>query len=405
MKKIIKYLSIFIVLTFFVYIPVSANNNKKEITIYFFHGDGCPHCAEEEKYLETIKDKYSNINIVYYEVWYNEDNASFMTELKEELDIDGNGVPFTIIGSTPTTGFSEVTKDRLNRIINYYLENDYVDVVDQVKNGTYVDKVEDKFQEEENKTDKDTIISVPLIGKVNLKDFSIPSAAMLVGFVDGFNPCAMWVLLFLISMLLTMKDRKRMWTLGLSFLFTSGFVYMLIMLFWYKVSINITTSIFIRNIIAVFAIVAAVFNIRKFFISKDSGCTVTNDKKRRNILEKIKKFTHEKNFLLAICGVVGLAISVNIVELACSLGLPLIFTQLLAINNVDGFMAFIYTLIYILFFLIDDIIVFVIAMKTMKVTAISTKYNKYSHLIGGIIMLIIGVLLLIKPEWLMFNFK
>ena len=403
MEKIIKYFSIFIVLSFFVCIPVSANS-KKEITIYFFHGDGCPHCAEERKYLDKIVDKYSNINVVFYEVWYNKENASLMMKVKEKLDIDGNGIPFTMVGSTPTTGFSEVTKDRFDRIINYYLDNEYVDVVDQIKNDKYIDKIEDGFKKEENKTDKDTIISVPLIGKVNLKDFSIPSAAILVGFVDGFNPCAMWVLLFLISMLLTMKDRKRMWILGLSFLFTSAFVYMLIMLFWYKLSINITTSIFIRNIIAIFAIGASIFNIRKFFTSKDSGCSVTNDKKRKSILEKIKKFTHEKNFILSICGVIGLAISVNIVELACSLGLPLVFTQLLAINNIDGFMAFIYTLIYILFFLIDDIVVFVIAMKTMKVTAISTKYNKYSHLIGGIIMFIIGILLLIKPEWLMFNF-
>jgi len=405
MKKIIKYLVLFIVLTFFVCIPVFAVDDKKEITIYFFHGDGCPHCAEEEKYLKKLEKNNSNINVVYYEVWYNEENAKFMNEVKEKLNISGNGIPFTIIGSTPTIGYSDITKDRFDRIINYYLENDYVDVVDQVKNDKYIKEIKDKFQEEENKTDEATTISVPLIGDVNLKDFSIPSAAMLVGFVDGFNPCAMWVLLFLISMLLTMKDRKRMWILGLSFLFTSALVYMLIMLFWYKLSINITTSIFIRNIIALFAIVAAIFNIKKFFTSKDSGCSVTNDRKRKSILEKIKKFTHEKNFLIAICGVVGLAISVNIVELACSLGLPLVFTQLLAINNVDGFMAFIYTLIYILFFLIDDIIVFVIAMSTMKVRAISTKYNKYSHLVGGIIMFIIGVLLLIKPEWLMFNFK
>lgn len=68
-------------------------------------------------------------------------------------------------------------------------------------------------------------------------------------------------------------------------------------------------------------------------------------------------------------------------------------------------MKFMYTLVYIFFFLIDDLVVFFIAMFTMKVTGISTKYNKFSHLLGGIIMIIIGVLLLFKPEWLMFNFK
>ena len=101
----------------------------------------------------------------------------------------------------------------------------------------------------------------------------------------------------------------------------------------------------------------------------------------------------------------GLAISVNLVELACSAGLPIVFSELLALNNVSNFMKFMYTLIYIFFFLIDDLIVFFIAMFTMKVSGISTKYNKYSHVLGGIIMLVVGILLIFKPEWLMFQFK
>ena len=116
-------------------------------------------------------------------------------------------------------------------------------------------------------------------------------------------------------------------------------------------------------------------------------------------------FTKEKNLFLAIIGVITLAISVNIVELACYAGLPLVFSELMAINNVTMMSKFLYTFVYICFFLIDDFIVFIIAMKTMKVTGISTKYNKYSHLIGGVLMLAIGIMLLIKPEWLMFNFK
>ena len=123
-----------------------------------------------------------------------------------------------------------------------------------------------------------------------------------------------------------------------------------------------------------------------------------------SIFEKIKKFTKEQNFILALIGVITLAVSVNIVELACSAGLPMLFSSILAINNIHGFTAFVYTLLYILFFLLDDIIVFVIAMLTLKVSGISNKYSKYSKLIGGILMLIIGVLLIVKPEWIMFNF-
>ena len=157
--------------------------------------------------------------------------------------------------------------------------------------------------------------------------------------------------------------------------------------------------------IAIIALIGAIINLRAFIKSRDSGCEVVDDKKRKTIFKKIKKFTHEKSLLLALVGVIGLAISVNLVELACSAGLPLVFTELLVINNVNSFMRFTYTLLYILFFLLDDLVVFFIAMFTMKITGISTKYNKYSHLIGGIIMLLIGILLIFKPEWLMFQFK
>ena len=99
-----------------------------------------------------------------------------------------------------------------------------------------------------------------------------------------------------------------------------------------------------------------------------------------------------------------LAFLVNLIELLCSLGLPVIFTEVLSLNNLSTTEYILYMLLYILFFLIDDIVIFVIAMKTLEIKAISNKYTKYSHLIGGIIMLILGILMILKPEWLMFNF-
>ena len=99
-----------------------------------------------------------------------------------------------------------------------------------------------------------------------------------------------------------------------------------------------------------------------------------------------------------------LAFSVNIIELLCSLGLPVMFSEILTLNNVNNTMKIIYSLVYVFFFLIDDIIIFIIAMKTLEIKAISNKFGKYSHLIGGLIMLAIGLLMLYKPEWLMFNF-
>ena len=207
-------------------------------------------------------------------------------------------------------------------------------------------------------------------------------------------------------MLLGTKDRKKMWILGLTFLFTSAFIYLLFMVAWLNVAIKMNTVIWLRITIAIIAIIAAFINLKSFYkgLKKDTGCEVVDSKKRKNIIEKIKKFTLEKSLILGLLGVMTLAVSVNFIELACSAGLPLLFTQILALNNLSKLSYMIYILIYIFFFLIDDIIVFVIAMFTLKITGISNKYSKYSHLIGGIIMLLIGLLMIIKPEWLMLNF-
>ena len=116
---------------------------------------------------------------------------------------------------------------------------------------------------------------------------SLMTAAVVIGFIDGFNPCAMWVLLFLISVLIGMKNRKRMWALGLTFLITSALVYMLIMLSWIQVAVKITAVIWIRNIIAIVAFVGGVWNLRSFFKSNDSGCEVVDDKRRKSIFKRI----------------------------------------------------------------------------------------------------------------------
>lgn len=389
-----------LLLTFFFTINVSA----KEINLYLFHGDGCPHCAEEKDFLLTLDP--NEVHIIEYEVWYNEENASLMEKVKENLNIKRPGVPLTIIGDTYILGFGTGTDKKIERAISYYQDNEYVDVVEDIKNGTYVKKEEKNksdFEKEEDKSDDKSTINV-FNKNINLKNVSLMTSAVLIGLIDGFNPCAMWVLLFLISILMGMKDRKRMWIIGLTFLLTSGLVYLLIMFSWVNIVAKMTTIIWLRNLIAIIALIGAFINFRSFIRSRDSGCEVVDDKKRKKMFSKIRKFTSEKSLFFAIIGVMGLAISVNVVELACSAGLPIAFTEILALNNVSVFMSFIYTLVYILFFMLDDLIIFFIAMFTMKVTGISTKFNKYSHLIGGIIMLIIGVLLLVAPNLLMFNF-
>ena len=397
MKKILK---IFIILTLLFSFSVNA---KEKVTLYFFHGDGCPHCAEEQTDLIDDLKKDSSINVEEIEVWHDSENKELLDKVISAYG-SRSGVPYNVIGDTTIIGYSEANGEKIKRAIEYYKTHEYTDEIKKIKNGEMV-QINDQFSKEEEKTDQEQTIDVPIIGKVNLKNISIMSAAVLIGLVDGFNPCAMWVLLFLITTLISLKDKKRLLLLGSIFLLTSGFVYFLIMFSWLNIVVSVSTSIIFRYLIGIFAIGAGIYNLYNFLkgLKSDDGCEVVDKKKRKDIFKKIKKFTHEKSLLLAILGIMLLAVSVNIVELLCSAGLPLIFSELLLINNVTGVKAIGYDLIYILFFMLDDFIVFIIALKTLDVVGISTKFNKYSHLIGGLIMLLIGILLLVNPGALMFN--
>ncbi len=401
-----KFSSLFIgiILSFLIILPVNA---KETVNVYLFYGKGCPHCAAEKEYLEEVAKENKNVKIIYYEVWYDENNKKLFEDVREKLEITRTGVPLTIIGETYIVGYSEAVNAKIDRAIDFYTEGEHKDVVTEIKNGTYVksETDSDEFLEQEKKSDEEATVKVPLIGSINLKNVSLSTAALILGLIDGFNPCAMWVLLFLISMLIGMKDKKRMWIIGLTFLGSSAFIYMLIMMSWLNLVVSISTSILLRNIVAIVAVGGGLWNLYSFIKHQDSGCSVVDAKKRKSVFERIKKFTKEKSLLLALIGTIALAFSVNIIELACSAGLPLVFTQLLSLNKITGLGAFFYVLLYTLFFLLDDLIVFFGAMRTMEVTGISTKYSKYSHLIGGILMIMIGLLLIFKPEWLMFQFN
>ena len=394
MKKIWVLL---ITLLCFLPINVLAKDNNK-VTLYLFHRDSCPHCKAEIKYLETLKDKYDYLEIIEYEV---SENKDLYQKIINKLD-SSDKTPLTIIGSKVIVGFADNTKSEITRSIEtYHKYDDYCNLVSTDKSY--------KECQKQNKEIDDQILSdinkIPFLGEVNVKTTSLFLIAAIIGLVDGFNPCAMWVLIFLISLLIEMKDKKKMVLLGLAFILTSGLIYAFFMVSWLKIT-NTLMSTWFRYFIAIVALVAGIINVRNYLKTRKSetGCVVTKKEDRKKIVGRIQKIIHENNFFLALVGIIILACSVNLIELACSSALPTFFITILGMNDLNVMQYALYIFVYILFFLLDDIIVFLVATLTFKMTAISNKYNKYSHLIGGVICLVIAILLAFFPGIIMFSF-
>ena len=403
-----KYIALLIILVSFI-IPFKVKALSVEYKypekIYLFYGRECPHCEELMKYLDELlaKDKYKSVKLETYEVWHNKENDKKRIEVEKNLGEEAAGVPYMIIGTNVIQGFASSMKSEIRDIIDYYIDGNYYDPAGDYLHNTNTKNLEKLHYEKENEEEYD----VPILGKINAKNASLLLVSIIIGAVDGFNPCAMWILLFLLSLLISTKDRRKMWILGLTFILTSGVVYLLFMLSWLNVAKYTSSIIFVRYLIGIFALVFGSINLYRFIKGlkqKDVGCDVTDAAKKRKIMDKIRKILSENKLLFAIIGIMLLAISVNLIELLCSLGLPVMFTEILGLNDLSHFEYGIYMLVYILFFLADDLVIFIIAMKTLKLKGISNKYMKYSHLIGGLIMLITGLLMILKPAWLLFNF-
>lgn len=398
MKKI-KYIFLFI-LSFLFILPSINAEEKKQVNVYLFHSNTCSHCKAEIEFLNEIQKEYENLKINLYEINDVKENKELMINIKEKLNIDSPMVPFTVIGDYYYIGYNDGVKDGIKNLIEKYTSEEQYDVIKDIIDGKDVSN----FKIKNGEINKISTV----FGEIDPAKVSLPILSVIMGAIDGFNPCAMWVLIFLITMLFNMENKKRMWALGITFLVTSALIYLIFMFVWLGVATKLLTTIsWLKLLIGLVALIGAFINLKGFIksiVKKDAGCEVVDNSKRKKIISKIKKYTSEKSFILAMLGVMLLAISVNAIELACSAGLPVLFTNVLALNDVNFIEKCIYIFIYIFFFLIDDIIVFFVAMFTLNIKALSTKYTKYSHLIGGIIMLIIGILIIFKPEWLMFNF-
>ena len=403
-----------VALLFFLFFPlivVAQPLAVEPVKVYFFYGEGCPHCAREKIFLEQLIKERPGVSVRPFEVWYNQDNAKLISNIiqKPNFDLKAGSVPLTFIGAQAISGYytDETTGAQMKQIVDYYQAKGDPDPIGKIivgeKTATPPAPDSQIIGNDNLSQIKPSIIKVPFVGPINAQNFSLGALSVVIGLIDGFNPCAMWVLLFLISMLLGMKNRRRMWAIGLAFIITSGIVYLMFMAAWLNLFLFIGFLFWIRVAIGIVAIASGVYQLREFYANRDGTCTVAGETKRQKIVSRVKNIISEKSFILALAGVIVLAAAVNMVELVCSAGLPAIYTSILSAASLPAWQYYGYLLIYILFYILDDIAVFVIAMVTLRVVGITKKYVQFANLAGGIIILIIGILLIFKPAWLLFG--
>jgi glutaredoxin len=387
----------------------STGATPEPVAVYLFWTQTCPHCTKARRFLGSLGQRVPGVEIHSLELGADERHERAFVTLSKHYGIDPPAVPLIVIGDDAVVGYDEDTTTgvQIEARIAACRSKTCPNVA-----GEHIRRVDPALSvagetaplgtEPHARPMLPDVIMVPGIGNIDPRALSLPALTVVLGAIDGFNPCAMWVLVFLIGLLVGMQDPVRMWSYGAVFLLTSAAVYFAFMAAWLNVFLFLGSLSWVRTAIGIFAIGVGGYYLWQFATNPEAACPITSPGKRERVMAHLKATVAERSFLLAVAGLIVLAVGVNLIEILCSAGIPAIYTQVLALSDLSTFEHYAYLTLYISVFLLDDVIVFVTAMVTLRAAGLTASYARYSHLIGGIILAIIGALLLFKPGWLSF---
>jgi thiol-disulfide isomerase/thioredoxin len=384
MKKV--FLSILILFCLFSLSYAQTN----EVKLYLFWGNGCPHCAAEKEFLKKLEQKYPQLEVKSYEVWYNSTNLELFKKMVEGYGCGVSGVPTTFIGEDYIIGYSsdETTGKKIEEKIKFCIENGCIDPTEKLGKDSHGICIGNE------------IIELPILGELDYSKMSLPAFTIILGGLDGFNPCAFFVLFFLLSMLVYAKSRKRILLIGGTFVFFSGFVYFLFMAAWLNLFLIIGQLKIITIIAGIIALVMATINIKDFFFFKKGVSLTIPEGAKPKLFKRMRNLLKADSLISMMTGTIVLAIAANTYELLCTAGFPMVFTRVLTLNNLSMTEYYLYLILYNLVYIIPLLIIVLMFTITLGAKKLTEEQGQLLKLISGLIMLSLGLILLINPALL-----
>ncbi|MBN1170448.1 hypothetical protein JXA56_05455 [Candidatus Micrarchaeota archaeon] len=360
---------------------------EDKIHVHFFYSQYCPHCEQQKHFNDQLASEFPEIQIIPHDVAIPEEARLLQIMAQNYSILESNlGTPTTFICNHAFIGFvsEEITGSGMREAIEVCLANG---------NGPkteYAPSVESLTGD----------IDLPFVGKSDLSHFSLPVLAIVLGLVDGFNPCAMWVLVYLISLLMGIGSRKRMFFIVAIFVLSSGILYFLFMTAWLNAFLFLGYVRPVTILVGLVALGGGILSVKDYIETKGAPvCKVTGTEHKKKIMTDMRELVSAPLTWATIAGVTVLAFAVNSIEFVCSAAIPAIFTQVLALSSLSFLEYYGYIILYVIFFMLDDMLVFGFAALTLSGTA-GEKYSAYSKIIGGAILLILGFFLLFAPYML-----
>lgn len=379
---------------------MASGGGTVEITVFW--EPGCPYCQRAKTFLADLDPATRDwMRVDEIDVTGSLEGQLLFEQANRLFGIDQPGVPLIVVGTRPFLGSvdDETTGQAVLDAADACRRASCPTLGELLARG---EGAEPYAPDDMGAEEVPRQFRLPLIGTIDPGALSLPALTIVLAAIDGFNPCAMWVLVFLIGLLVGMQDRFRMWVLGGAFLLTSGLVYFGFLAAWLNLFLLLGALVWVRLAVGLFALGSGAYYLREFAANSAAECRVTDPMQRRRIMDAFRASVAEKRFLLSLGGVMVLAVAVNAIELFCSAGIPAVYTQVLAASGLASWQYYALLVLYVVVFMLDDAAIFALAMFTLAATGMTTRYLRVSHLAGGVIMLVLGVLLIFAPDWLAF---
>ena len=363
----------------------SENRNSADKTLYFFWGEGCPHCVAAKPFLAELQRKYPEVIISDYEVYNNQKNLDYLRDMAQLHGVEPKGVPIFFFGKKIFEGFNENIANEIE-----------VTVSTGVKKGDKKDLVPDKQRKWENTES----ITIPLLEKTDVQALSLPLFTVIIAGLDSFNPCAFFVLFTLLSLLVHAHSRTRLVLIGGIFVFFSGCLYFLFMATWLNFYFIIGHLAAVTYIAGVLALIISLINVKDYFFFKKGFSLSISDASKPKLLERMRGLLRTESLPSVLTGSIVLAIAANSYELLCTAGFPMVYTRVLTLNSLSTTKYYAYLALYNLVYVLPLVIIVAVFVVTLGSRKLTEWQGRVLKLLSGLMMFCLALVLIINPSLL-----
>lgn len=379
-----------------------VEQSPDEVLVYMFGRDDCGFCQKQFAWLESEGLAYEYLNI------RDDKNAARLFAAIANKHGASKVTPLTVVGERVILGFNgpDTTGASIRAAMLAAAETDIRTPEEHLERAPVQDVIVGGGCTDiacETAGTQTYIFDLPFIGIVDLKSLSLFSLSALLGVIDGFNPCAMWVLITFLVLLSQAGSRKKMIFLAGVFILAEAIMYNLILNVWYKTWDFVALDQIVTPLVGLLALGGGIFFLYRWRKNKNAPlvCDISDIEQQSKTINKFQAIINQPLTLATIGAILAIAFSVNIIEFACSIGIPQAYTKILDLNLLSFMERQWYIFVYTIGYMIDDFIVFGLAIWGYnKLEAHGHKYAQLSLLIGGILMVLLGLLLTFDPSLL-----